>query len=267
MDMSTRVVTRPARSRKGGPKIGAHVTGLKPSVEPSTNGTAPGRLELVLGDDVVQIPREAWTLSGFRKWAVSEDFPQRGRITFIAGELIVDMSPEEAENHVKVKGEFAYAIMTINKHEDLGEFYGDGLLVTNEDADLSSEPDGTLILHETFDSARAILVPREGEEGEYMELLGTPDLVLEVASKFSMNKDYNRLRQAYHLAGIPEYWLVNARGKKLDFQILHHRPEGYVAGSLRGGWQRSDVLRRDLRLVREKNRRGLWRYTLESRVQ
>ncbi|MCS6976175.1 MAG: Uma2 family endonuclease [Gemmatales bacterium] len=223
------------------------------------------RLELVVGEEIICVPQEAWTLEGFRKWAISPEFPERGRITFIAGDLIIDTSPEEPETHIKVKYEFARRLMDLNDREDLGEFYGDGLLVTNEAAELSCEPDGTFVLSETLASGRAVLVPREGAAGQYTELLGTPDLVLEVVSKFSVNKDYQRLRQAYHRAGVPEYWLVNARGKQVEFVILHHRPDGYGERTLRGGWQRSDVLRHDLRLIRERNQRGLWRYTVEMR--
>src|SRR5256885_8764701 len=48
------------------------------------------------------------------------------------------------------------------------------------------------------------------EEG-YLELEGTPDMVLEVVSESSVQKDTKRLRQLYWQAGIREYWLVDAR--------------------------------------------------------
>jgi len=36
-------------------------------------------------------------LAEFRRWALSEDFPERGRIDYIAGKIEVDMSPEDME--------------------------------------------------------------------------------------------------------------------------------------------------------------------------
>src|SRR6266511_1101783 len=35
-------------------------------------------------------------LADFRRWALSDAFPQRGRIDYIAGRIEVDMSPEDA---------------------------------------------------------------------------------------------------------------------------------------------------------------------------
>jgi hypothetical protein len=37
------------------------------------------------------------------------------------------------------------------------------------------------------------------------------------------------LRQQYYFAGIPEYWLINARGDDVDFQILARGADDYVA--------------------------------------
>lgn len=59
----------------------------------------PGPVEVIALDQQVRIPETAWTLDGFRQWAVSDDFPQRGCISFIGGEIIVDMSPEELSTH------------------------------------------------------------------------------------------------------------------------------------------------------------------------
>jgi Uma2 family endonuclease len=257
------------RPDRAGPRVRQALGSVRRTTRGETGGrkARPAALELVIVDEVLQVPRDAWTLEGFRQWAASPDFPERGRISFIAGELIIDMSPEEAENHIKVKYEIARRLMDLNDREDLGEFYGDGLLVTNQEAELSCEPDGTFVLTETLASGKARPVPREEGASEYLELLGTPDIVLEVASRFSVNKDYQRLRQAYHRAGIPEYWLVNARGQQIDFAILQHQPDGYVEHKLRGGWQRSHVLQHDFRLTRQKNRRGLWRYALECRTR
>ena len=38
-----------------------------------------------------------------------------------------------------------------------------------------------------------------------------------------------RLRAAYFDAGIPEYWLIDANGPKIKFEILVHQPRGYRA--------------------------------------
>ncbi|MBW3596659.1 MAG: hypothetical protein KY475_05225 [Planctomycetes bacterium] len=37
----------------------------------------------------VTVPETARTLEGFRQWASSEDFPESGKISYLAGELDV----------------------------------------------------------------------------------------------------------------------------------------------------------------------------------
>ena len=82
-------------------------------------------------------------------------------------------------------------------------------------------------------------MPKEGKEGKYREIEGTPDWVLEVISESSVRKDTEQLRTAYHRAGISEYWLIDALGEEIIFQILNHRKNGYAATPIREGWLRS----------------------------
>jgi Uma2 family endonuclease len=77
-----------------------------------------------------------------------------------------------------------------------------------------------------------------------------------------VGKDTTRLREAYHKAGIPEYWLVDARGEEVSFQVLQRRQRRYAPAPVRDGWQRSAVFGRSFKLERRRIRRGLWRYIL-----
>ncbi len=213
------------------------------------------------------IPASAHTLAGFRAWVLSDDFPEKGvRVTFISGEVYLDMSLEELETHAKVKSEVCRVLLNLNHESKLGILYLDGVLISNEEADVSNNPDATLLSRKSIRSGRVRQVPRKGEEGEYMEIEGTPDWVLEIVSKWSAKKDAQRLREAYHRAGIPEYWLINARGEAIDFQVLLWRKKGYTAAPVRDGWQKSRVFGREFRLARERDDLGLWEYTLEARA-
>src|SRR5262249_9208690 len=100
----------------------------------------------------------------------------------------------------------------------------------------------------------------------FVELEGIPDWVMEIISAAAVLKDTQLLRQAYHRAGIPEYWLIDARGEELIFHILHWRKDGYRAAPIRNGWQRSRVFNHDFRRPRRRDRRGMCEYTLEMRV-
>ncbi|HJT78341.1 MAG TPA: Uma2 family endonuclease [Gemmataceae bacterium] len=224
-----------------------------------------GEIRIRINPNVAEIRLPAGavaTLEGFCDWATSGAFPRRGRFSFLGEEVFIDMSPEEIETHIKLKGEIQRVIGTLTEALDLGEFFPDGALVRNEAASLSNEPDGTLVKWETSESGRVRFVPRQDELGMYMQLEGTPDWVLEVVSKWSVQKDYRVLRQRYHRAGIPEYWLVDARGEEIVFQILTWRRNGYVAVRPRDGWYKSRVFPASFRLERQRNRVGRWKYEL-----
>jgi Uma2 family endonuclease len=144
-----------------------------------------------------------------------------------------------------------------------GTFYAAGALVSNRRAELSTEPDGTFVLWETFRSGRLKLLSRR--PGEYMELLGSPDWVMEVVSESSLAKDTERLPRLYHKARISEYWLINALGEEIDFQLLRWQKTGYKRVPVKDGWQRSPLFCCWFHLTRQEDRLGYWEYTLEVR--
>lgn len=209
-----------------------------------------------------RIPASALTLAGFRDWVTSGSVPEHIRVAFLDEEIYLDMSNEELETHNKVKMEIARVVLNWNREYQRGTFGGDGMLVTNESAGVSNNPDALFFTHKTLETGRVRLVPREGEQGQYIEIVGTPDWVLEVVSDSSVHKDTVRLRQAYHRAGIGEYWLIDARGDDIVFHLLHHRKNGYAAAPIRDGWQRSRIFGRAFRFDRQRDALGLWEYTL-----
>jgi Uma2 family endonuclease len=222
--------------------------------------------EIVLQDQQqIRVPTGAFTLEGFRQWALSDQFPQRGRISFLGQEILIDMSPEEYQTHGQVKVEVGRVIPNLNVQLQLGKFFPDRTLLINKAANLSTEPDAAFATWDTLESGRARLVPRLQEGEEYWELQGAPDWVLEIVSKSSVVKDTRLLRAQYHQAGITEYWLIDARGEEIDFQILLHQPSGYVRAPRRRGWQQSRVFGHSFRLERRRGRLGLWEYTLHAR--
>jgi len=217
----------------------------------------------VLPEKGVVVPASAHTLAGYRNWAKSRAFPNQGQILFLDKEIYIDMSPEELETHVRVKAEIGRVLLTLERRQKRGMFYPDGTLVTNVEANISTEPDGTFVIWETLESGCVRLVPREGEQGQFMELEGSPDWVMEIISKYSVRKDTKTLREQYHRAKISEFWLIDARGEKINFTILIWQESGYEPTRSRGGWQWSKVFGCWFRLTRRRGRMGLWEYTLQ----
>lgn len=233
---------------------------MRKKPEPPIRTTRPS--VFVAEHDLV-IPATAVTLEGFREWAHSEAFPEHGRICYLNGEVYVEMSPEELETHNAVKTELTIALGVLNKRLKLGRLLSDGVLLTNPDAGLSTEADAALARWEDLESERLRLIPREGVEGQYIEVEGTPSWVLEIVSTWSVRKDTRTLCDLYYQAGIPEYWIIDARGADISFQILIRGDEGYEEATGRKGWLPSGVFGRRFRLTRRRGRINLWEYTLE----
>ena len=152
-----------------------------------------------------------------------------------------------------------------NEQLDLGELFSDRTLVTNAAAGLSTEPDGTFVTWASYEAGRVRLVPRKDRPGQYKELEGTPDWVLEVVSRSSVLKDTVSLRESYHRARIPEYWLIDARPDPLVFDILRHTPKGYRATPKKEGWVKSAVFGKSFRLTCGLSDLRHPEYTLETR--
>jgi Uma2 family endonuclease len=210
------------------------------------------------------IPPSATTLHGFREWSSSDTFPERGRITFASGEIIVDMSPERIGSHHAVRRVVSQALGLLADEGDSGEFYLDGVRLVNVPADVSNEPDGMYALWESFESGR-IREIKTADEKDWIELEGTPDWIMEIVSPSSVKKDTVKLRERYHHARIPEFWLIDVRGDKLDFVILLWHTDGYQPAPSRGGWQKSRIFGKQFRLIRLTNRRGRPAYRLEMK--
>lgn len=97
-----------------------------------------------------------------------------------------------------------------------------------------------------------------------MELEGSPDLVIEVVSSSSVEKDTIFLRQAYAEGGILEYWLLDGRKGSPTFELLKLGKKGYIASRPFDGWVWSEVLQHSFRLTQSENDDGFPIFTLET---
>lgn len=210
----------------------------------------------------VRMPVSAWQHAGFRRWISAPDFPDGVRASFVEGEVFIEMSPDKIESHNKVKTAVTVALGRLVQDEDLGELYSDRALLSHEGASLSTEPDVLFASWETLNSGKLRKVP-SARGGDFTELEGSPDLVVEVVSDSSERKDTERLREAYARAGIAEYWIIDARGAEPRYQILTLAGDQYQAASS-SPEQHSAVFGRRFALRRDTNRAGYWRYRLEQ---
>jgi Uma2 family endonuclease len=208
------------------------------------------------------IPTWVTDLSSFRHWADGDDFPENGRICWLDGDVWADMSKEQIFSHVLLKTEITAVLSRLVKDKKMGLFLGDGAMLVNMDVDFACVPDAVFVSGAGLrDRVRLI----EGKDSGYVELEGSPDMVLEVVSTSSVHKDTVTLRRAYREAGIHEYWLVDARKEPLFFDILRYTPRGYTGTPKRNGWVKSAVFGKAFRLTQAARKHGHPEYTLEAK--
>jgi Uma2 family endonuclease len=111
-------------------------------------------------------------------------------------------------------------------------------------------------------------VPKaSGQPGRYVEIEGPADLIVEIVSDTSVNKDTQRLPAAYFKAGVRECWLADARGQQPVLTIHSPGANGFEpAARDADGFQRSAVLGRHFRLDAARDRRGNWAFDLREKA-
>jgi Uma2 family endonuclease len=225
---------------------------------------APARVAVpVVINGTVRIPPYVVDHDSFYRWACSEQFPERGRFSFLNGEIWADLSMEELYTHNLVKNAFVIGIGGFVEANDLGLYVGDRMLLGNVGAGLSTEPDGMFVSYAALESGRAVRV--KGRLPGIFKLEGTPEMVLEVVSASSVPKDTEVLRELYRRAGIPEYWLVDVR-EDIHFELLKRGPKRYTGTRKQaGGWLKSNVFGKFIRLTQRTDRLGQPRFTVEVR--
>jgi Uma2 family endonuclease len=222
------------------------------------------RAVTVVVEEKVRIPPDIVDLESFCNWAISEDSPEQGHVSYFHGQIWVDLSMEELYTHNQIKAEIDRVILQLARASKAGRYIPDGMLLRNAQADLSTEPDGMFVSYEAFRTGRVKRMP--GKSRGIFQLEGTPEMVLEVVSGTTVQKDTVELRELYWKAGISEYWLVDARLATVHFDLLRRGPKGYSSTRRQaGGWVKSNVFGKSFRLTMQPDPLGDPQPTLEMR--
>lgn len=223
------------------------------------------RAHAVIVEDGLRVPSSAFTFAGFQRWLTAPDFPESGRIDYLAGDVEVDMSPEDVQTHAVVKAALARTLQEVVSEAERGEVYVDSTRVSSVWAGLSTEPDVVVALWDSFTSGRLRYVTG-GAPGRTSAIEGSPDLIVEIVSDSSVKKDTERLPRLYAKAQVPELWLIDARGEKLSFRVYTLKEGAYAAVKPSvGGWVRSPRLGSSFRLLRFPTPVSTWRYVLKHK--
>jgi Uma2 family endonuclease len=218
----------------------------------------------IIIEESLEVPDGIRDLAEFRTWALSDSFPQRGRIDFINGCIEIDMSPEALYSHGNLKVELVRVLAQLVKDAQRGDLFSDRTRISSPAGNVSAEPDIVFLSHESVRSGRVRLVPKSASEfADYVEVEGPPDFVAEIVSDSSVSKDKKRLPEAYFKAGVTEFWLIDARRKRLVFEIHRRGKSGFEQQKLDDeGYQQSLIFDRRFKLNRRVGLLGQWQYDL-----
>jgi len=218
-------------------------------------------------EERVIIPMNLTSLADFRRWALSEEFPEQGRIDYVGGIIEVDMSPEEVIAHGRLKSTLHATLFGLVEPPGLGLLFVDRTRVSSVEGDLSAEPDIVFVSYEALTEGRVRMIEKAGGDPDrHIELEGAPDLIVEVLSDSSVRKDTKRLPGAYFLAGVREYWLADARREPFLFRIHQRGASSFEAVAADAdGFQPSAVFACRFRLDWRRDRSGYWAFELRRK--
>lgn len=220
-----------------------------------------------LSRDDFYVPSAALTFEGFRAWAQSEDFPETGRIDFLAGCVEVEVGPEDLRTHGLVRTAIVVGLGTLIAEQQLGCVFISGARVSSPEAQLSVEPDLVFVSWASLREGKTRFRSWSVRNPERLtEIEGAVDLAVEIVSNSSVRKDTKTLPPLYALAGVPELWIADARGKGLRFEI--HTLDAGVYVQVKPdaeGWLRSPRFGASFRLVRRPAPFVPCDFTLERR--
>ena len=119
------------------------------------------------------------------------DFAQtfkKGHFAFLDGVLWVDLSMEQFYTHNQIKEQIGRKLGTLIEEGGLGRYGPDGMLLSHPATGLSTVPDGLFISYTSLQSGRVRPI-RNARNVGVIEWEGTPEMVLEVLSDSSEEKD------------------------------------------------------------------------------
>jgi len=162
-------------------------------------------MSAVVFDEQLEIPLGIRTLRDFRKWMRTPKFPETGRVDYISGDVEVNVSRRDFFSHGGPVEAIARCLSAFIRLQKLGYLTIGQTRYVNSTAALSCEPDLMFVSYDSVQTARVCFVTEWKDDVDTcIEVEGAADLVVEIVSDSSVNKDTVRLPLAYFAAGVRE---------------------------------------------------------------
>ena len=200
----------------------------------------------------IEVPFWVIDLQSFRRWAHSGELPEKLKVHFINGRVWIDIMGETF-NHNQIKLAVTFTLSGLIQSSNAGILLMDGMALVNEDAELGCEPDVMFVSAESLATSQVTFKQGKTSTSGITEVIGSPDMVLEVISPSSVVKDTEWLMTQYHDAGVKEYWVIDSRAKQeLMFTIYNRTATEFVPVRKARGWMKSTVLGKSFQLVQSE---------------
>src|SRR5690349_18865287 len=132
----------------------------------------------------IRVPPWVIDHPSFLTWLRSGAVPEDLRVGYIDNQVWSEPMGERAFAHNGIKTELASVLHPLVREGNLGVYFGDGMTFTSEAGGFTSVPDGLFVSRASIDGGRVSLTGGRRSHHD-TELVGRPDLVLEVVSDSS----------------------------------------------------------------------------------
>ncbi|NNJ24155.1 Uma2 family endonuclease [Alienimonas chondri] len=178
--------------------------------------------------DGLTVPGSALAeFEAFRAWKLSDACPAWGKFEWIGNRPRLEVMPESLFTHGTTKTDIVRVLGNLIAEQELGFAFTDSTSVVSPDGAerrTLCEPDFVFLSHEAITDGRVTLTPKVGREGDFTEIVGPPEVVIEVRSDSSTRKDTVELPGDLFALGVREYWLADARTDPPGL-LIHARGE------------------------------------------
>lgn len=211
-------------------------------------------------EHAIRIPSWVVDHRSFQEWRTTEA-DEKLRASYLQDELWLDPFME-TDLHNEIKSILGgYLTVWVNQ-QGLGRYYADGMLLSCPAVSLSTEPDGLFLSDASWRQGK--LKRNQGRQS--LVLTGVPDMVLEVVSRSSREKDQEQLMELYFDAGVAEYWVVDSTIARPELVIYQAGRAKYRPVKAEHGWVRSTQLQAEFKLtVASEQRKSLNHVVFERR--
>jgi hypothetical protein len=213
----------------------------------------------------IEIPSGIGDLAAFRRWVHFADLPEKLPVHFLRGEVWADFSRSDPIDNVALRGALTAALHRFEDGPQPGYFFTVYMLWSSDEAGVATVPDCGFFTKQSLKSGRVRLTNGGNPKYQETEIVGPLDMVCELVSDSSEEKDSEWLMESYFAAGVGEYWLIDARDDTVRFDLSTRGKSKFVRRRSRSGWLRSDVFGKSLRLSRGNKRHPFPSFNVEIR--